>query len=63
MTAHGHGGTMQYKKLFRSKCAYLIKNIISPALKTDLIDNVQNKKYAIILDESDDISTQNTYVC
>jgi hypothetical protein len=45
-------------KLHRSKCACLIKNNILPALKTDLIDGFQNKKYAIILDESTDISTQ-----
>jgi hypothetical protein len=58
MTAHGHGSTLQYIKLHRSKCACLIKNIISPALKTVLIDDFQNKKYAIILDASTDISTQ-----
>jgi hypothetical protein len=36
----------------------LNQNIISSALKTDLIDDLQNKKYAIIKDESIDISTQ-----
>ena len=35
-----------------------IKNIISPALKTDLIDDFRNKKYASIIDESTDILTQ-----
>jgi hypothetical protein len=40
-----------------SKCACLIKNIISPALKTDLTDDFQNEKYAIIIDESTDNST------
>jgi len=49
-------------KLHRSKCACLIKNIISPALKTDLIVDFKNKKYAIILDESTDISTQKKIV-
>jgi hypothetical protein len=60
MTTHGHGSTLQYIKLHtcRSKCTCLIKNIILPALKTDLIDDFQNKKHAIILDESTDISTQ-----
>jgi hypothetical protein len=48
MTAHGHGSTLQYIKIHRSKCACLIKNIISPALKTDLIDDFQNKKHAIL---------------
>jgi hypothetical protein len=58
MTAHGHGSKLQHIKLHRSKCACLIKNIILPALKTDLIDDFQNMKCAIILDESTDISTQ-----
>jgi len=46
----------------RSKCACLIKNIISPALKTDLVDDFQNKKYTIMTDESTDISTQKTLI-
>jgi len=58
MVAHGHGSTREYIKLHRNKCAYLIKNIISPALKTD-IDDFQNKKYAIITDGSTDNSTRN----
>jgi hypothetical protein len=53
--AHGHGSTTEHIKLHRSKCACLIKNIFSPSLKTDLIDDFQNKKYVIILDESTDI--------
>lgn len=36
----------------------LNQKIISPTLKTDLIDDFQKKKYAIIIDESTDISTQ-----
>jgi hypothetical protein len=58
MTAHGHGNTLEHIKLHRSTYACLIKNTILPALKTGLIDDFQNKKYAIILDESTDISTQ-----
>jgi hypothetical protein len=57
MIAHWHGNTLEHIKLLRSKCACLIKNIISSALKTYLTDNFQNKKYATILDESTDIST------
>jgi len=57
MVAHGLGGIPEHIKLHRSKCAYLIRNI-SPALKTDLIDDFQSKKYAISTDESTDISTQ-----
>jgi len=65
MIAQRQGCTLEHIKLWnemkrRSKCAYLIKNIISPAPKTDLIDDYQKKKYAIIIDESTDISTKNT---
>ena len=58
MIAHGHESTLEHIKFHRSKCTCLIKNIISPAPKTDLIDDFQNKKYAIITEESTDISTQ-----
>ena len=57
MIAHWHGSILEHTKLHRSKCAFLIKNVISSALKTDLTENFQNKKYVIISDESTDIST------
>jgi hypothetical protein len=57
MVAHGHRRTLEHIKLHRRNCACLIKDIISPALKTD-IDDFQNKKFAIITDESTDNSTQ-----
>jgi hypothetical protein len=58
MIAHGHESTLEHLQLHRSKYACLIKNIISPALKTDIIDGFQNNKYAILIDESTNISTQ-----
>jgi hypothetical protein len=60
MVAHGHGSTLEHLKLHRSKCACLIKNIILPALKTN-IDDFQNKKCAIITDESTDSLCVNVY--
>jgi hypothetical protein len=57
VVAHGHGSAVEHIKLHRSNCACLIKNIILPAPKTD-IDDFQNKKYAIITDESTTSSTQ-----
>ena len=50
MIAHGHGSTPDHIKMYRSMWACLIKTIISPALKSDLIYDFQNKKYAIITD-------------
>jgi hypothetical protein len=35
MTTHWHGSTLEHMHLHKSKCACLIKNIISPALKTE----------------------------
>jgi len=58
MKAHGHDSTLEHLQLHRSKYACLTKNIISPALKTDLIDSFQNNKHAIIIGESTNISTQ-----
>jgi hypothetical protein len=37
MTAHGHRSILEHIKLCRNKCACLIKSIIKPALKTDLL--------------------------
>jgi hypothetical protein len=57
-----HDSTWEWEctavKLHTSKYVCLNKNIISPAVKTDLIDDFRIKKYAIMLDESTDISTQ-----
>jgi len=45
-------------KLHRTKCGALIKNVILSAMKEDLIMGLQDKKYAIIIDESTGITTQ-----
>ena len=42
--------------MHRTKCACLIKNVISPTLKSDLIDDLSGKKNALIVDESTGIS-------
>ena len=62
MIAHGTGSTLGQIKLHRTKCIALIKNVISPELKSDLIQDLQNKKYTLIIDESTDVSTQK-YLC
>ena len=62
MVAHGAGSTLGQIKLHRTKCIALIKNVISPELKSDLIQDLQNKKYTLIIDESTDVLTQK-YLC
>ena len=55
---HGEGSTLCQIRLQRTKCSCLIKNVVSPALKCDLIEDLKNKKYAIIIDESTDVAIQ-----
>ena len=62
MVAHGAGSTLGQIKLHRTKCIALIKNVISPELKSDLIQDLQNKKYTLIIDESTDVSIKNICV-
>ena len=62
MVAHGSGSTLGQIKLHRTKCMALIKNVVSPELKSDLIKDLQNKKFTLIIDESTNVSTQK-YLC
>lgn len=51
---HGSGSTMVQIWLYRAKCAYLTKNVILPYLKIELIANLKDEKYTLIVDESTD---------
>ena len=44
-----------WKKLHRTKCSRLITEVISPALESELITDVQGKKYSVLIDKSTDI--------
>ncbi|XP_067125821.1 zinc finger protein 862-like [Centruroides vittatus] len=56
------GSTLGKIKLHRTKCLLLLKNVISPVLKSELIEDLKDKRYVIIMDESTDVSTQK-YLC
>lgn len=43
---------LQDVKLQRSKCTALIKNVISPCIFKDLIDDIGESNYSLIIDES-----------
>ena len=57
LVEHGNGSAHGKIKLNRTKCLSLIKNVIAPALKSDLINDLKHKKYALIIDESTDVFT------
>ncbi|XP_067129395.1 uncharacterized protein [Centruroides vittatus] len=43
-------------KMHRSKCSAIIKNVIAPALLQELIEDIKNHIFSLIIDESTDIS-------
>lgn len=45
-------------KLHRTKCSMLIKNVLSPSMLEDLIEEIGDSPYSLIIDESTDLSTQ-----
>jgi len=46
--------------LHRTKCSLLIKKVIAPTLLSDLLDDLRNCPYSLIIDESADVG--NIYV-
>ena len=52
----GKNSTLEKINLHRTKCSKLISEVISPALK-DLVKDVHGKKYAILADESTDLTS------
>lgn len=55
-------GDISKIKLHRTKCTMLIKHIIGEALKTELVADVGNSKFSLLIDESTDVSVCK-YMC
>ena len=45
-------------KLHRTKCAMLIKNVLGPVMLSDLVEEIGDFPFSIIIDESTDLTTQ-----
>lgn len=43
-------------RLHRTKCSAIIKYVVAPVLLSNLVSDVGDSKYSLILDESTDIS-------
>jgi len=52
----GKGSALENVRLHRTKCSKLIKNVISPAMLTELINDIGDQGFSLIIDESTDIS-------
>lgn len=54
---YGEGSTLSKLKLHRTKASKLILNVIAPALLKELIEDIGDGPYSLLVDESTDVST------
>lgn len=52
----GKGSKLEHVRLHRTKCSKLISTVVSPALLNELVQHVGNSPFALIVDESTDVS-------
>jgi len=52
----GKGSNLENLKLHRTKCSKLILNVLSPAILEDLVKDIGDIGYSLIVDESTDVS-------
>ncbi|CAG5102790.1 Protein of unknown function [Cotesia congregata] len=53
----GKGSQLEKLRLHRTKASKLMLNVVAPAMLEELIDDIGEQDYSIILDESTDVST------
>lgn len=58
----GNGTPLEKTRLHRTKCGNLIKYVIAPSLLEELIEDLGEKCYSLIVDESTDVSVVK-YLC
>uniref|UniRef100_A0A0N7ZCY6 Uncharacterized protein n=1 Tax=Scylla olivacea TaxID=85551 RepID=A0A0N7ZCY6_SCYOL len=58
MKKHGKGSTLGKISLHRTKCSKLVTEVVSPAFKQELRNDIKGEKFAVLVDESTDISTE-----
>lgn len=51
------GSRLENIKIHRTKCTKILINVVSPALKEELIADVKGKKFSLIVDETTVVST------
>ena len=56
---HGAGSTIGSIQLHQTKCSNLITKVVSPALKSELRNNVAGKRFVPFVPDSTDIATKN----
>ena len=54
------GSPLENLRLHRTKCSKIISNIIGPVLKESLQEDIQEKKFSLLVDETTDVSSDKT---
>lgn len=52
--SHGQGSNLGQIKLHRTKASKLIQNVIAPSFEEEMLEDVTDQKYSVIVDESTD---------
>ncbi|XP_015119417.1 uncharacterized protein LOC107042750 [Diachasma alloeum] len=54
----GKKSQLESIRLHRTKCSQLLKNVLSPTILSSLVEDIGDRKYSLIIDESTDVSVQ-----
>ena len=57
ITHIGEGSPLGRIKLHRAKCSKLVTEVVAPALKEALREDIKGKKFAVLIDESTDVAS------
>jgi len=52
----GYGSCLQKCKLHKTKCNKIINNVVAPAFLEEVLEDVGDSDYALIVDEATDVS-------
>ena len=54
---NGEGSPLGRIKLYRTKCSKLATDVVAPASKEELREDIKGKKFAVLIDESTDVAS------
>ena len=57
ISLYGKGSTLENLHLHRTKCSQIIKNVLSASLEEEIVNDLEGKKFSVLIDESTDVSS------
>ena len=55
---NGGGSPLSKIALHRTKCSALIRKMVAPSLREQLVNDVRGSKFSLLIDETTDCSTE-----